>query len=166
MRQITEGTDLERLAQKMGPEVVAAADLLAREVAEDTGLPPERCQRGALLLSPAIADLRGVDVTLDPGRLHDCPVCADTGWKIVEREGMSSGVSPCPSCPKGLTLEAADWLNLVHPIGRGGKRYENWRGRQQFDKAMRHLPTRRERLIDAMTEMLAKDGAKPPKGWE
>ena len=142
-----------------GEATLAECRALAKETAELTGEPFTRCYAGALWGAQYVEAFRGLD---SRSYLRSCPVCEPgdngrpSGWQVGE-----DGARPCHSCEEGLALEAGDWLDRIRPIGRGGKRYDSSAGRRAFERAFKHLPTRRERLLARMDEI--EHGTKSPR---
>lgn len=147
----------QRVRELLGDHV--ADEALAAEVAAEHGLPAERLYEVALWGAMRVQEF------LDPAheqtpKFYSCRTCWDTGYQVVEEKPGKSDSRACMACEKGVLILAADWLSVLRPIGRQGKRYDSHAGRDHFEKCFRHLPTLKEKLMAAMEYLEKREGGR------
>ena len=138
----------EKILAKLGSRAIEQAEAMARTLASEKRLPYNDLLAGALWSSQFVMAFNGCD---NP-KLYKCAVCHDEGWQSDDVHGKSTA-APCGNCELGLNIEAGNWLDITRPMGRGGKRYDSREGRQAFERALHHLPKRRELLQDRMNDL-------------
>ena len=145
----------EELEAKYGPEARAHAVDVAGKYAKTDA-------HGAQILSFALAtaamvpEFRGED----SGRLYDCPDCLDRGFAVLhgrDKEGrLSERIQGCQRCEKGLTFEAAGWIEQVHPRTMSGDRtYNDPVGWKHFHRHFDKHPGRKGLVLDRLQQLMA-----------
>ena len=149
----------EKVSRMLGPQVVAEAQHMAQEVSDETGASVESLFTFALWSATRVQDFR--DPThQEPTKFYSCRICWDTGFQIIQECPGKSHSRACLACQKGLMILASDWLAVLRPVGRHGKRYDAHDGRSHFEKEYRHLPTLREKLVAAVQYLERREGGK------
>jgi hypothetical protein len=146
-----------RVGSILGPHVVQQAKDLAAEVGKEHGLAPDALLEFTLWGAMRVQDFLDPTHTL-PEKFYSCRTCWDTGFQVIEERPGKSHSRACLACQKGISILASDWLPVIRPVGRHGKRYDSHEGRDHFAKAFRHLPTLREKLELSMQYLEKREG--------
>lgn len=149
----------EKVSKILGAHVVAEAQRMAKEIAEETGASEASVFECALWGAMRVQEFRD-PAHVEPVKFYSCRICWDTGFQVTQDEPGKSSSRACLACQRGLVLLAGDWLSVLRPMGRHGKRFDSNEGRDRFNAEFRHLPTVKEKLLAAIQYLEQREGAK------
>lgn len=149
----------QRVRELLGDHIAEEARKMADEIAAEYKLPPGSLHEVSFWGATRVREF------LDPTHqqapnFFACRVCWDKGFQVIEERPGKSDSRACPACQKGILALAGDWLPVLRPVGRHGKRYDSDEGREHFQKAFRHLSTLRDKLLQAVEYLERREGGK------